>query len=94
MTAERKIHIGRRSLCVLRSELSSQLQQPFPFPAQFCANLHSSAYTVLCQLHRAMDPSLRLAALEHRVRVLEARVGALARRQHIDMDTARSGSEQ
>ena len=92
MTAERKIHIGRRSLYVLRSDLGSQLQQPFPFPAQFCASLRSSAYTVLCQLHRAMDPSMRLLALEHRVRELETRVRTLARRQ--DMDTARSGSEQ
>ena len=39
-----------------------------------------------------MDPSLRLAALEHRVHVLEARARTLARRQH--MDTALSGSEQ
>ena len=35
---------------------------------------------------------MRLTALEHRVRVLEAKVRTLARRQH--MDTARSGSEQ
>ena len=41
-----------------------------------------------------MDPSLRMAALEYRVRVLEARVRTPARRQHIDMDTARSGSER
>ena len=92
MTAEHKIHIGRRSLCVFRSELGSQLQQPFPFPAQFCASLHSSACTVLCELHRAMDPSLHLAALEHRVRTLEDRVRTLARRQR--MNTALSGSEQ